>query len=143
AAVLGQVQATQPAEEPAGTEFRIPADRQAQPPAGRAPIIRVIPPATQPVVVEQPPVQIVEPGLPTTMPEGALTALSGPVGIQVTETGIVITAQDPQDIEYLRDLIQMMDLQPEMDFQFVPLEHATARELAQSLQDLWTKAKTG
>jgi len=149
AAVLGQVPTTRPAEGTAG-----PADRPArevapapQRPAGRAPQYRVVIPGTQPAPAEEeetPPVQVIMPGVTTTMPEGALEGLSGgPVGIQVTETGVVITAQNPEDIEYLRELIEMMDRQPDMEFQFFPLEHATAREAAQSLQDLWTKAKTG
>lgn len=143
AAVLGQVQTTQPAEEPVGVEFEIPAEPQTQTPAGRAPVFRVVPPATQPVAEEAPAVQVIAPDLPTTLPEGEFAGLTGPVSIQVTETGIVITAQDPQDIEYLRGLIEMMDRQPEMQFQFFPLEHATARDLAQSLQELWTRAMTG
>jgi type II secretion system protein D len=151
AAVLGQVQTTQPAEEPPGLTVEQPANAEAQAPAdperrpgGSAIRVRVVPPATQPTAGQEPsPDEIAVPALPTTLPEGFVGLTGGPVGIQVTDTGIVITAEDPRDIAYLQGLIEMMDRQPPVGFQFFPLENATAQTIATTLQDIWQKAKAG
>lgn len=131
AAVMGQVQTTQPADA---------ADR------APAPRIRVVlPPATQPardeavslVMTRPAPDQPFSP--PATLPApGGLSG--GPVSIQATETGIVITGS-PEDIEFLQGIIQMMETTPDMTFQIFPLQYATARDLAQSLQQLWSDSK--
>ncbi len=125
AAVLGQT--TQPAEKP----------------AGEAPRIRVVLPASQPAVQAQPPAAPTT--APSALPSGSttMTGLSGePINIQATESGIVITGE-PEDIEFLRAIAEMMESQPETVLQVFPLLNSTAQDLAGSLSSLWDKAKTG
>ncbi|MBI4580350.1 MAG: hypothetical protein HY718_11650, partial [Planctomycetes bacterium] len=127
AAVLGQT--TQPAETAVQSAPRITVAQR---------------PTTQPAA------EIQAGGAAATAPaEATLPApiefdgLSGePVTIQATEAGLVIQGSK-QDIAYLNYLAELLQQQPEITFRIFALQNATARDLATSLQDLWTKSKTG
>lgn len=117
----------------------------AAPPADSAPRLRVVTRTTQPASVDDGvSVRVATRPAETAAEQSPVAGgLTGDkIDIQATDRGLVITGS-PQDIEFLRQIAEALDRQPQAAFRIFPLKNATAQDIASSVQNLWDKAKAG